>query len=293
MSTLWVGHCPVFLVVARAPRSPSPLSSHTSLKARNFLLSLAKISPSPSHSVAPLCPLLAVHPRRQLPSTNSVKLCPSCTSEPCQPGHDPSHRPASRCRRVPKPPLPATSSTTASSNQRLGPPQRRWASHCRNAPPRTSSRPPQPPDDSLTGIPLRLKRAATDNPTPVSPSPHLKLGSPHSGATLAPPSQIVCAASSLDSGRRRRLPAPWLCCPLFRLNGPPTQERLGQFGCAGQFRPKGTVTLSLFSFRFNSTKFKLKFQTLENCSNSNKFNKIINSIPYFEFKHNIWNKIVK
>jgi hypothetical protein len=56
---------------------------------------------------------------------------------------------------------------------------------------------------------------------------------------------------------------------------------------AGVGWPKGTIAFFLFSFQFNSNKFKFKFQTLENCSNSNKFDKIINSIPYFEFKHNI------
>jgi hypothetical protein len=59
-----------------APRSPSPLSSRTSLKGRYFLLSLAKLSPSPSRSVTPLRPLSAVYPRRQLPLMNRVKHCP-------------------------------------------------------------------------------------------------------------------------------------------------------------------------------------------------------------------------
>jgi hypothetical protein len=50
--------------------------------------------------------------------------------------------------------------------------------------------------------------------------------------------------------------------------------------------PKAQLPFS-FSFQFNLNKFKLKFQTLENYSNSNKFDKIINSIPYFEFKLNL------
>jgi hypothetical protein len=75
----------------RVPRSSSPLSSRTSLKARYFLLSLAKLSPLPSHSVTPLHPLLVVHPRRQLLLMNRIKHCPRAPQSHANPATTLSH----------------------------------------------------------------------------------------------------------------------------------------------------------------------------------------------------------
>jgi hypothetical protein len=61
--------------------------------------------------------------------------------------------------------------------------------------------------------------------------------------------------------------------------------RSGQFGWAGRFRPTSTVVF-LFSEGFNLNN-SIRFQTSKFYRNSNKFDKNINSIPLFEFKHNI------
>jgi hypothetical protein len=112
----------------RVPRSPSPLSSRTSLKARYFLLSLAKLSPSPSHSVTTLHPLSAVHPRHQLLLMNRINHCPRTPQSHANVATTPSHRPTSSHRRVPQSVPLATSSTvtssmTASSSHCMGPPR--------------------------------------------------------------------------------------------------------------------------------------------------------------------------
>jgi hypothetical protein len=81
----------------------------------------------------------------------------------------PSHRPACSRRRALMPVPPATScmatlSMTTSSSHRLGPPRHRRISHHRHAPPRILSRPPQPPNDPLTGAPPHSKCATVQPP---------------------------------------------------------------------------------------------------------------------------------
>jgi hypothetical protein len=106
-------------------------------------------------------------------------------------------------------------------------------------------------------------------------SSHLELGPLHSGAPLEPPPQPVRAASSSDSGWRHRLPTPWQCLPLFRLSGPPAQERPGQFGSAGRFWPIPIVPFLFFHSELiqSSNSILIKVQTSKivgNCMDSIK-----------------------
>jgi hypothetical protein len=78
---------------AIVPTDAATLSSRSSLRARYFLLSLAKLSPSLSYSISPLCPLLIVRPRRQLPSMNHIRHHSRAPRSHANQAMTPSHHP--------------------------------------------------------------------------------------------------------------------------------------------------------------------------------------------------------
>jgi hypothetical protein len=165
-------------------------------------------------------------------------------------------------------------------------------------------RPPQ-------GAPHHRPRISDRRPPPMMPlrapsSPHAAQRRAYSGELLDPdgPQINPCAALSLSL-------APILHYPHRRRSpksaGPPPSSTNGQSSPVLRDGPQGQVWPAHESWvRLEASRpwpnattvhhnffqqliwiIQVEFKPLEICSNSNKFNKTINSIPYFEFKHNL------
>jgi hypothetical protein len=112
-------------------------------------------------------------------------------------------------------------------------------------------------------------------------------------SSTTPP--LVSHRRSARFGRGRPPTSSWGEVTYFEDLGQKAKGRLPWPGWPGSHCGLSPLQECCFSFssRIYSIQFSNIVQTLENYWNLNKFDKIVSSIPYFEFEHNLWNNFFK